>query len=366
MDSLRKLGLVVCTGLLALLVFGAVVVLSLDLTFRNPDRLKAWLSDSQLYAAVPQAIIESSSNDTAQNPNSSDLQRPEVQTALKTALTPAFLQQSVNSVIDGSYSWLEGQSPKPTYSIDLTPVKQAFADSLASQARARLATLPPCTSLNVNSTDPFVIDCRPPTAISEAAIQQQVNQLMDGKIFSDNVINADTTSLGTDVQTDEANTGTVPGAPVESVPVEPWYQKAEGLPRLYRWINQAPWLMAGLAVLLGVAVVFLARTRRSGFKILSIVALAIGGWLSMVAASTLVGFNQIGNNIGQSGNLASSLQAPILSLVQAIGKSLSYPQLWSGLALVFVGIIGLVILHTTRPQASTPAKAKPTPKKSAL
>jgi hypothetical protein len=364
---MRRLFLIIAAPLLSACVIGTITLYSLNQAFGQPTNLKRWLRQSQLYDNVVAGIIDQAKQKTAEQPGEASadeelsFDRPEFQAALQQAVTPAFVQQSVEDIIDGTYSWLQRKTDKPTYHVDLTGVKNAFAASIGDQARARLNTLPPCSIANQPATsDPFNITCRPPANISEPEIQKLISDITNNKDFLPaNTITADTTELGS--TTDTTPPTAEPAAPTAAKPSLPWYQQARQLPTVYGWTMRGPLVLGLLALALAVGIVFVTQTRRTGLRVLAMTGLTTGLMLILSAGISLAVFASAAQR--SSSQQVTHFQQPVVRLLTYANNAVNYPILWWGIGVALAGLAGLGALYVTRSQAATVA---PSPKSTKL
>lgn len=345
MQILRKLYLALAIPAVTLLIVLAIVLLSLSLAFGKPDNLKRWLRQANIYPQVANTIASTASS-------GADSNALQIQTALKTAISGEFVRKSSESVIDGTYTWLQGKTEKPSYNIDLQPVKDAIVASLTQQATDKLATLPPCSPTNPpNGTDISTLNCRPPDTVSAASIQQAITQATSGEFLSQN-LTADTT-LPADSKTSEGQP--VNSAPAPEQPTTPWYQQAKGLPAAYKWSLLGPWICATLILLLGVGIVFAARNKRSGLRTLAVTTLSAGFLLAVTAGLSIWGIRRIQSALQSKPTEpeAANIQGPLLQVLRDAGSYIGNIQLWWGIGLAIAGVIALVLLYVTRHKTPT-------------
>lgn len=365
MNILRKLCIGLGTPLLSLCIFTAVLLLSMNSAFGKSDNLKRWLRESKLYDNIVPAIIAENKKTPPQGWDGADVpfSQPEVQTALQKAVTPTWLQQSAENVVDGTYSWLQGKTTKPTYAIDVSGIKSAFATSLADQARARLATLPACSLRNQPaSTDPFTINCQPPANVTEAEIQKLITEVKNSKdLLPEGTITADTTSLGNTVDKNgQPMTDTTAPLTTPQSPSQPWYQQAKHLPTLYQWTMRGPLILGVLSVLLGIALLFAAATKRQGAKIIASTTFSAGVLVAVGAAFMWLIASKLRSDIGQQG-APTGLQQPFLSLVKLVTANISQTQLVVSGILIVLSAAALIALYVTKPTTPVAADSSQTP-----
>jgi hypothetical protein len=348
MKLFRKIITILGTALFVLSAITAVGLFSTTTIFAKPDNLKHWLKDSGVYNHVVDAVIaeQDSKKDTQKD---SELSRPEVKKAFGQAFSPVWLQQTADTVLDGTYTWLDGKAPKPTYVIDLTAPKQALAASLTQSAHERLDVLPACSASNPpTSDDPFTLNCRPTPDIEQAGIQKLTNDITNNKDFlPNNQITADSVDLGKDDSMATLNE--------LSQPKQPWYQQANQLPSFFKSVKRLPFLIGGFALLMGVMVIFSASSKRKGLRTLafallgSSIFLGIGALTFWAASTSIKGPDLLKST--SSTPATQVLQGSIANFIKDVIAGISRVQAYGaiGLALISGGV--LITLHLTKPKS---------------
>ena len=103
---------------------------------------------------------------------------PEIINIAKKSITPLFVKNSVEAIIDGTVPWLEGKAVKPIFSVDLVPVINAFADNSVAFGRNRFASLPLCARNQIPITDDILtINCKPKGLNIETELSKDSSQI---------------------------------------------------------------------------------------------------------------------------------------------------------------------------------------------
>ena len=151
---------------ICLIILPLFILIKSDLG--SSAKIKSWLRQADLYTIVVNNLSAQISNGISQvnfqvKPN---ISTTEVNQSLQTVISQQFFYQTVGSVVDSNYSWLNGQTPKPDFLIDLSSVKNNIVYSLVNSPSAvsvcnqlvlyRLSTVSACqnnfmTLLNSNS-----------------------------------------------------------------------------------------------------------------------------------------------------------------------------------------------------------------------
>jgi hypothetical protein len=279
---LKKLGRRAALSLFSFLLVAFLLVSSFLATAR-PDKIKSWLTKSGLYQAIPGTVTthlaKDQKSDAATASDDISFSDPAVQSAIKKTLTPGFLQSSANAIIDGTYHWLNGRTPKPDFSINTAAVKQKFADELADYAVNRYRQLPPCTLRQPpTSTDPLQINCQiPGYNIDQHIADFKAKVVSNQEFLPKPFFTADTT-----VKDDHGTE-------------QPVATYSTAIPQRYHQAKLARWLIPILLIGLGVAVVYLSDSKLAGLKRLGISLLVVGImsaaalWIGYVVISSLKG-----------------------------------------------------------------------------
>lgn len=318
--------------ILLLAVVGTSVI-----AIHSPTVIKRTLKDSGIYDTFVSNLIDELKKGNQNNPEGINVsfEDPQIQKLIKDTFTPQLLQNSTENFIDGTYHWLDGKTKVPDFKIDLTSTRNTFAVLLADRGISRLKTLKPCTvaqlkSIDVKKIDPFNIPCLPPGIDLKLEQKELEKQVLDNNKFLPNpVITANTLS-----KNDQGKTV---------------FDQLSLAPKIFKWADISIWLLGGLAVLFGAALVFLHNSRRRGLKVVGlalettglilVLGLAVSTWL-LAKAKAPNGFLAK----AQTG----SFQPTIIAASSSIQNSLNKIMVWFILAYFLVGTGILFALYMTR------------------
>lgn len=344
MRPLKRIGLFVAVPLLGLSIFAGVSLWSLQQYFGDSSHLKQWLVQSEFYPAVRDEIITQSTKQNIVDAKDASvtLRKPVVKKALERSITTEYLQNAAESVIDGTYDWLDGTSQKPTYTIDVAPIKKAFALSISNSAQARLNTLPDCVLADqATTTDPFTVNCSPPPSVSSTELQRLRTEIINSDEFLPKNIDANTYALSAEET-------------VKNVSQQPWYETVSGLPTLFQWISRGPVIALLLGLIATVLIVFCSTSRRNGLRRVGVTILSSS--LALALSSIVVLFLARYTTL-PGADEGAALYQPMLDLFKLASGAVSQWQLITCLVLAAIGG-GIVLgLRFTRP----PASATPQP-----
>lgn len=311
----------------------------------NTTKLKSWLASSNIYNHVVPAELNQSqqSNDNDDGSGSVSFNDPAVQQAAKTAFSPALIENSVNTFLDGNYNWLAGKTKTPDFTINLTSAKQQFANLVGQSAQTHLASLPVCSAAQLAQltipVDSLSISCRPATLSPQAEntrISQEVNNSTD--FLSNPVITASSVSQNSQSQ--------------------PYYQKLSWAPRAYQIILKLPWILGGLGLLCVLGIVFIAPSRRRGVRRIGVVLVEAGILLIIekLAADALVKKFSTSSLKPLNSTLANQLKQPINDFLSHSESQLVQFYLWFGILFLIAGVIILAYVFKTRERKANPKK----------
>lgn len=331
---LKKIGLFIAGSLLTLLLFLTVFATTAVVVI-TPNNLKAWLAHSGAYDTLVDNIVSESVH--SQDKITSDdvpLDDPRIKAALNEAFSPEFLKSSAEQIIDGFNRWLIGESAKPEFSVDVSHVKNTFADKVGAITLARYNKLPACAAgQEPVSTDILKINCRPAGYDLRPDIDKAVKDLKNNDSFlPDKTVTFDTLDKNSSLQ---SNLDTIPR----------WYQRAQFV----------PYILGVLSLLAVAGVFFLSPTRRKGLKRVMVSLYVITGFLMVYAWLMALAFKRLSEELakGEQHDFQESA-TNILKQVQTSVNHAFWPWI-VGFATVATGIA--VYLFITRNK--TPASPKP-------
>jgi hypothetical protein len=317
--------------LLKLTLFNLAIASAMVLVFGTPDLLKKSIADSRLYDTIVSNVIKSSEEATKQE--GFPIYEPEIQEAIKDAFPPKTLKKHSENVIDSIYKWLNGDTPKPNYVIDLTPSKQKLAEGVGDYAYRRYQSLPACTATQLRALspqiDPFTVPCKVPGVDPIQARRDIVTRLATSEEFlKDPVITVK------DLPKDAA------GKTV--------FDNLSFLPTVNKIFRNAPVILGIFSVLLMIALALLYDTRYNGLR--TIGGTFAGTGLFVLIATLLLGFafkqvNKPGGALNRT--VPGSLQDSIVSIAASLYGEVNKNLLIFGIVYIVIGAIILLALRLT-------------------
>lgn len=342
LSSLLKLSLL-------LLAFTA----SLVMVFGTSTPLKQALRSSKIYSSGVDNVIDSTHNNESTG-TALSLSQPDLRQAAKTAITPDFLQDASERIIDGSYLWLNGKTAQPEFQIDISAAKQRFVQAVGDKAVNRAKILPQCTvsqsrALATSSFDPLTITCVPAGFNANnlrGALDLQIGK-NDGNILKNSVITAE------NLPRDEKGKTVVQNVT----------DNVHQAPLIYQWL-MPPWVLGGLAVIFGGSVILLFAEKRRGLGSVAVTFLSVGIFLLIGCAITTIIFSIASKPSGPFRQFSEALQQPIFAATHALNNAFVHRLLLFGIGYLTVGGGTLLALRFTRPDfvAETSSTNTETPK----
>jgi hypothetical protein len=350
---LRK-GVVYFLSLVLLLsLLGVALATGADSAFSHPNKIEAWLSQSNIYSHFVAQVTSQAQQSTGGNNSSVALTDVEVQQAAKSAFNTQLLQQDVNVFIDSNYAWLEGKTSVPDFNIDLGPAKQTFAQTVGSYVATYLNGLPVCSPTQLAqlgstaNADPLSLSCRPATLDPQTEGTQIAQQLSTSTNFlSDPVLTANNIS------------------PTQNHQVrQPYYQRLSQAPRLYRAAVRLPVFSLIVALLSALGIVVLAVSRRRGVRRIGEVLLVSGIVLVAIKFIADAAFKHLEDHIFNTSSVGQ-LQQSLTDFGHHVESQLVKVDLWFGIAFLVLAIIIIgTVLATRQRMPKTPKPEKlPIPK----
>jgi hypothetical protein len=327
----------VCASFLALSLFGLGLLGRIGVVGGPAAPLKSALKESGIYQTGISDALEKAQKDNPADNNSDSIptSNPAVRTIIKDSFPPEYVQSQSEKVIDAFYAWLHGNSAKIAFSLDITDAKNRLANGLGDYAQNRLNTLPTCTAADVpaasQDVDVFNAACVPPGFNKAEAVAKAKNDILNGDFLKDAKFDAN------NVKNNNGKTLTQ-----QMQPGQNFYQVA--LLLLY--------MLAGTAVALAAAILFIGGNWRLGIRRVGIVFGGAGiftagfGWLSSY------GMHRAVQEFSKSGQGSEPLQQKVIRVVQILTDNMRDRLVWYGLTLVVLGAVGILVWFLTRSAAS--------------
>lgn len=260
MNILRKMLVFLLATLLPLFLFWLAISTGIIKIAGSSEDIKKTLADSNIYSSIIPNVLDQAKT-SGEGSSEISLKDPTIKAVAEKTFTPQYLQENTEKVLDSVFLWLEGNSPRPDFRIDLSELKTTFATEAAKAAQERAATLPACPAGLSGSTDnfdPFAATCLPRGLTPALAADEVKNSLSSGEGFlEDPVITADTLKESGSDQSLFDN-------------------QLKDAPDIYQKAKMAPLILAILSLLAIAGIVFLSSSRRAGLRRAGISLLTVG------------------------------------------------------------------------------------------
>lgn len=344
MQILRKIFLILFVPLLLILLPLQAVSWTIGQTVMERTIIKSWLKEGAVYDNIIETvskIANESMNQSDPNINQQqDKSMPDVSTiatAAKKALPANVLQDNTEQVLDGAYDWLEGKTPTIKLNLNLDDEKKNFLAALQEQGVARTASLPSCP-LGTDSTDfdPFTAQCLPANVNSVEATQKIISKLSTDESFF-----PDTNITGEDLKVDGG---------------QKLFESAFSyIPGNFQLAKKSTLIISVIVAVLSLLIIFLGKTRKTGFKILAwIYGLSAIGPLALALANKSLSnllVKQVTTNTSDTKD-TTQLISPLINVVSnnLLKWQLVFGLIYLGVTIVCI-ILALVIRKSPKKQA---------------
>ena len=350
----RRFVVLILSLILFVCLFAGVLAFSVNRAVAKPANIEAWLNQSGIYSNFVDNVVQQAAKSNGQgdqsNTGSTDvsISDPAVQAAAKVAFSPAVLQKDVVIFLNGNYAWLQKKTATPQFVIDLSTAKQTFAEQVGQAVTTHLASLPVCTTAQLEALttqDPLAVTCRPATVDPASTGAAVTAQLANGDGFLSNPV-ITPTSLST-----KGN---------NQPPSQPYYDKFSFAPKAYKAATEAPWALAGLALLCIIGIFFIAPTKRRGVRRVGVVLFEVG--ILLVAAKFAVdyAFKKAEDHVFNSTSVGP-LQHSLTTFAGKLESQLVNTNMYFGIGFLVVALIIFIVFMSTRKRKGkhTPEEVKP-------
>lgn len=308
--------------------FGATVF-ALTLLFANSETLKRSLIRTEAYSRFVPAVIEENARANRAG-GSLSLEDPAVAGIIVQSFHAESLQHNTEQIIDSFYRWLNGQTDKPDYVIDLSENIDAMAQQLSELAMSRLEQQPICDVQPI-AIDPLADTCRP-----EFYDYQQGRISLAEQIRAENGVFSKLQYSVDDLPKNQ-NGQTI---------VEQYHYA----PQVYRFAKQAHWILLCLAAIGALLVVYASRRKRVALSYLGTALMGSGVFLAVTPLFYLYILPRIFGSSAPGVN-GSSTTAVVEDVINVLVKNLNVLLVQIGLLLTILGLAVYLFEWTTRPKS---------------
>jgi uncharacterized Tic20 family protein len=316
-------------------LFSFAILLGMVLTFGAPGVIKNTLNDSDIYQTPVTDLLDTDAIEANTDPsNDLNLSNPHVKQAAESTLNNERKQEITETIIDGTYSWLNREAKNPDFRIDFNPDREVFITQLTNNAFDRIRSLEPCTTqqiLTLQEIDPFTVPCKPPANL-EAEKQKFVSELQNNEEF-----------LGDPVFSGEAALNEFKRHDTAGV--------ADNIPTLFQLFTKLPLIFAVLAIISGAIVFTLADSKAKGINKLG--KLLIETAISLVITSIVLYFVIGGIRTSLATHDSPELNQSIVFIVENLRDSIITPTAIATVVYFILGVIIIVTAHKRQRLSTT-------------
>jgi hypothetical protein len=249
-------------------------------TIHNKETVKGWFDKSGFYDQLPDIVL-----DKAREKGSKDLpiNDPAIQSAVDKALSTGFLKNAVEGVVDGGFSFLNGDTSEPKFSINITNLKQNLGDAVKNYATERAAALPVCTATELTPDfDPYNATCRPSFVTPEQAGEVARTQLLSQEFLQKDTLSADDIKLSCDSENQDSTCAK--GAGANSLATVGQTRVGNDVRTAFQKSASLPIIAAVVSLLCAVGIIFLSGTKKAGIHRVGVILIVNGVLLLMAFA----------------------------------------------------------------------------------
>jgi hypothetical protein len=329
MHILRRGGSAVLLALFQLFLFIFPVALALTFLLQSPDFIRQTVKDSGVYDTLVPMLLDESAEQVSKegDQQAADLLKEQgVRDAVANSFNNGQIESASNQAIDGFYAWLQGKTPTPEFTIDLTSSRQAFLDNMNQYALQRASSLPVCNVQQLRQLQGEsginILDapCLPPGVSPETAASQFSQQAVaNSEFLAKPVINSND---------------------LKNANGEPVFAAAEWLPQAYQWLMRSAWILGALIILTGAGTILLHEERRRGIRRIAIAFLIAGIIILLGSAAYWLFFANVDRLLG---GVTSEFQSTISRMMASSLGSYVQTVALTGGAYAVLGAIGLIV-----------------------
>lgn len=313
--------------LLSFSLFTLASIAAINLTVLNQNYIKRSLVNAQTYENIVPTMLNLATSSTGvyktNQPSEQTLQS--LAPVITKSITPKFVQTTTESIIDGTFTWLKGNTPEPFFVIETSAVKAGLQRDTADYLQARLLALPVCAA-NTTTIDPLTTDCRPPQVSESVADTAAVELVQSMPLLSAPEISANSLGLSNAISQK---------------------QIAKHLPTAYKVSTLLPYIFAAISLACGVIIIFASTLRSKGWKrvghsfVWAGALLMLAGLLA-AALTKRFGTMTLGDATQQQFVFIDTIFTP---LANTLSISVSLYTLYFGVVYAIIGALCYAVSH---------------------
>lgn len=199
MAQFRKFSIVLCLFVAPFLIFASISTFALFQTFKA-QTINAVMEEKGIYSALTPAIVSTAKNGAGQSATGQiPVKEQWVTDVANKAFPPETMKSLSQTLVNGTFDWLNGKTETPEFSIDLSQNKQLLATAVGEYVATRSASLPICNNQQLleiaagGELNIYTAPCRPayisPESVGVTAKQQV---LSDQNLIKDQTLRPET------------------------------------------------------------------------------------------------------------------------------------------------------------------------------
>lgn len=223
----------------------------------DQEEVKQIVEDSGVYGKIIPALLEQlereaeqGSKEAREQTGNIPLNNDEVKGLITKSFDEEFVRGASESVLDGMYGWLNGQTEEPRFTINIEGPKNRFINLATDHLYKRAQKLPACSFDQLLQADEFDVwnaPCAPP-GIAKSQIKTELGRQINGQ--KDSLL-AKNEILQDDFRDEDGRSA---------------FADLKGTPDAFQTAKWLPWFLVMLAALALVSIVYISDTKVHGIR----------------------------------------------------------------------------------------------------
>jgi hypothetical protein len=159
--------------------------ISLYSNLGSPEKPIEWVARSGVYESIVDIGFDQALNRTQEGifEESTSLTNEELKSILNEVLTEEWLEKSGGEIIEGFYSWIQGNSTGPSFEVSLEDRKESISEALSLHLNNKLESLPVCSTHDEVEFNVFRSACIPQDIEISKEVDTVIMKLLDSEDF---------------------------------------------------------------------------------------------------------------------------------------------------------------------------------------
>jgi hypothetical protein len=302
------------------------LLFAITVVFGSAGNVTGALKESGVYDRYVDLVLDSSAQNNTDEQTKQLLENQDIRNIAKESFTPELLERSSNDFVQSIYDWLEGKTPEPQFTIDLTTAKTTLTEKLSAYAETRAASLPTCTleqlqSIDTNS-DLLNLPCLPPGLTAQQVGERFSQQLLANSDFLEQPI------ITNQTLTEQNN-----GRPITA--------NAQDVPERYQQIQDFKWLLVAIAIILGLLLILARRDRQAGVKHVAWALVLSAAFLAVA----LLSYWYVFDKVTSANTQGSEVQTMVFDGATVLLTDINQVIAWFAASYAVIGLATLLLLR---------------------